>query len=150
MTDLPALPETTGDTGAVLTLKETAERLGVSVKTVRRMVTKGAFPGARKDLMPNGKGEQWVVPVSSLTVHEAGRTSAKATDQGTTGEVTDLRAQVIELTQDRDRWQMLALDRDRTIDRLLATIQHALPAPADQAPPAHKRWWKRRATPPNQ
>jgi predicted site-specific integrase-resolvase len=118
------------DLGTLLTLKETAERLGVSVKTARRMVTRGDFPGAHQAPMPTGKGTQWVVPVSSVLPHENERAQVQASTPAnmTAQEIADLRAQVDRLQAELNVQRALADDRAHALEQLHLTVRMALTA----------------------
>lgn len=145
---LPPGVDSVADLGTLLTLKETAERLGVSVKTARRMVTRGDFPGAHQAPMPTGKGTQWVVPVASLIPHETKRDQVQASAPAsvTAQEMTDLRDQVSKLQAERDLYRALADERAQAIEQLHLTFRLALPQ-GDQ--PGKRRLWRRRSAPGN-
>lgn len=138
---LPPGVDSVADLGTLLTLREVAERLGVSQKTARRMVTRGDFPGAHQAPMPNGKGRQWVVPVASLIPHESRREQVQATipASATAQEVSDLRAQVEKLQAELTLQRALADERAQAIEQLHLTFRLALPA----AQPAKRRLWRR-------
>ena len=61
---LPVGVDRVSDLGTLLSMREVAERLGISTKTVRRMITRGELLGAHQEPMTSGKGLQWVVPYS--------------------------------------------------------------------------------------
>ena len=127
---LPVGVDRVSDLGTLLTLKETAERLGVSVKTARRMVTRGDFPGAHQAPMPTGKGTQWVVPVSSVLPHENERAQVQASTPAnmTAQEIADLRAQVDRLQAELNVQRALADDRAHALEQLHLTVRMALTA----------------------
>lgn len=127
---LPVGVDRVSDLGTLLTLKETADRLGVSVKTARRMVTRGDFPGAHQAPMPTGKGTQWVVPVASVLPHENQRAQVQATTPASVSaqEIADLRAQVAKLESDLALQRALADERREQLDALHKTFQLALTA----------------------
>ena len=127
---LPVGVDRVSDLGTLLTLKEVAERLGVSVKTARRMVTRGDFPGAHQAPMPGGKGTQWVVPVSSVLPHENERAQVQASTPAnmTAQEIADLRAQVDRLQAELNVQRALADDRAHALEQLHLTVRLALTA----------------------
>ena len=133
---LPRGVDRVSDLGTLLTLKETAERLGVSVKTARRMVARGDFLGAHQAPMPTGKGTQWVVPISEVIAHENKRdreqvpTPASVTAQ----EVADLRAQVERLQSDLALQRALADERRTQLEALHTTMRTALTAGTQDTP----------------
>ena len=47
-----------------MTVKEVAEELGVSYRTIIRLIHEGMFPGAYK--IGSGKTMPWLIPVSSF------------------------------------------------------------------------------------
>jgi hypothetical protein len=56
----------------MLTIKETAERLGASPGSVRVWVGQGRFTGARKESTPLGI-DYWLIPESALAGFSMGR-----------------------------------------------------------------------------
>jgi hypothetical protein len=56
----------------MLTIKETAERLGAKPGSVRVWVGQGRFTGARKESTPLGI-DYWLIPESALDGFEMGR-----------------------------------------------------------------------------
>lgn len=141
---LPPGVDRVSDLGTLLTLKETAERLGVSVKTARRMITRGDFPGAHQAPMPNGKGSQWMVPYASLLPHERDRAQAQATAPASVSaqEVDELRAQVAKLESDLALQRALADERREQLDALHKTFQLALTAGQENTPA--RGWFRKR------
>ena len=135
MTELPkeplALPvgvDRLSDLGTLYTLREASERLGVSVKTVRRMITRGDLLGAHQVPMANGKGTQWVVPYSEIVKQEnTAKAQAPAPDQSAS-ELIALREQVAQLEKDRDLFQALATERGQQLEQLHLTFRLSLPA----------------------
>ena len=130
--ELLALPpgvDRLSDLGTLLTLQEVAERLQVSVKTARRMVTAGKFLGAHQVPMQSGKGLQWVVPYSEVVKAEntpkpqATNASSKATE-----ELTELRSQVQQLQARLDVQEALATERAQQLEQLHLTFRLSLPA----------------------
>jgi excisionase family DNA binding protein len=124
---LPVGVERLSDLGTLYTLREASERLGVSVKTVRRMITRGDLLGAHQVPMANGKGTQWVVPYSEIVKQEnTAKAQAPAPDQSTT-ELVALREQVAQLEKDRDLFQALATERGQQLEQLHLTFRLSLP-----------------------
>jgi len=50
-----------------LTVQQTAQRLGVTLKYVRDLLYEGKFPGARK------AGRKWAIPISAVDERLKGR-----------------------------------------------------------------------------
>ena len=124
---LPVGVDRLSDLGTLYTLREASERLGVSVKTVRRMITRGDLLGAHQVPMASGKGTQWVVPYSEIVKQEnTVKAQAPAPDQ-VTGELVALREQVAQLEKDRDLFQALATERGQQLEQLHLTFRLSLP-----------------------
>ena len=124
---LPVGVDRLSDLGTLFTLREASERLGVSVKTVRRMITRGDLLGAHQVPMANGKGTQWVVPYSEIVKQEnTVKAQAPAPDQSAS-ELVALREQVAQLEKDRDLFQALATERGQQLEQLHLTFRLSLP-----------------------
>lgn len=144
MSDLPALPAGVtrlSDLGTLLTIAESATRLGVSAKTVRRMITRGELPGAHKAPMPTGKGEQWLVPVAALDTPQA-KQRTQAEPDPHAQEIESLRAKVTELEHALDTQRALADERAHALEQLHLTVRLALNAGQT---PARRGLFRRRA-----
>lgn len=125
---LPVGVDRLSDLGTLYTLREASERLGVSVKTVRRMITRGDLLGAHQVPMANGKSTQWVVPYSEIVKQEnTAKAQAPAPDQSAS-ELIALREQVAQLEKDRDLFQALATERGQQLEQLHLTFRLSLPA----------------------
>jgi len=127
---MPALPagvDRLSDLGTLLTLREVADRLGVSVKTARRMITRGDLPGAHQAPMANGKGVQWVVPYSSVITHE-NETRQQINPDPVSTELTALRERVTQLETQLDLQRELATERAYQLEQLHLTVRLALNA----------------------
>jgi len=124
---LPVGVDRVSDLGTLFTLKETATRLGLSVKTVRRMVDRGDFPGAHMVPMPNGKGTQWVVPYSEVVRNETAQTKQTTPDPNAE-ELNALRERVAKLESDLAIQQALATEREHALEQLHLTVRLALNA----------------------
>ena len=125
---LPVGVDRLSDLGTLYTLREASERLGVSVKTVRRMITRGDLLGAHQVPMATGKGTQWVVPYSEIVKQEnTAKAQAPAPDQSAS-ELIALREQVAQLEKDRDLFQALATERGQQLEQLHLTFRLSLPA----------------------
>jgi excisionase family DNA binding protein len=130
---MPALPagvDRLSDLGTLLTLREVADRLGISVKTARRMITRGDLPGAHQAPMPNGKGTQWVVPYSSVIAHE-NETRQQVNPDPVTTELDELRQRVAQLETQLDLQRELATERAYQLEQLHLTVRLAL-TPGEQ------------------
>lgn len=127
---MPALPagvDRLSDLGTLLTLREVADRLGISVKTARRMITRGDLSGSHQAPMSNGKGLQWVVPYSSVIAHE-NNTRQQVNPDPVTTELDELRQRVTQLEQQLDLQQALATERAHQLEQLHLTVRLALNA----------------------
>jgi excisionase family DNA binding protein len=148
MTGLPELPPGVTrlpDLGTLLTISESATRLGVSAKTVRRMITRGELPGAHKAPMPTGKGEQWLVPVAALDSPQAKQRTEPAPDLHAQ-EIESLRAKVTELEHALDTQRALADERAHALEQLHLTVRLALNAGQTQQ---RRRLFRRGTKTPN-
>lgn len=124
---LPVGVDRVSDLGTLYTLKETATRLGLSVKTVRRMVDRGDFPGAHLAPMANGKGSQWVVPYSEVVRNENTQAKQATPDPGAE-ELATLRERVAKLETDLALQTALATEREHALEQLHLTVRLALNA----------------------
>lgn len=145
--DLPMLPSgvsSIADLGTVLTLQETAKRLGISAKTVRRMIDRNELLGAHKVPMQSGKGEQWVVPVSSIEQAKS-KTLAQAVPDHQAIELAKLREQVAMLQVRADLHEAIATERGQALEALHMTMR-MLNLGADKPASADKprRKWRRK------
>jgi methyl-accepting chemotaxis protein len=109
------------DIGTTVGLREAAQRLGVSTKTLYRYLTQGKLPGSRK--VDTASGEAWEIPVASL---EAVR--ARATRQGkqvppTQGELQALTQKVAALEARLQSVTAIAAERAATIETLSGTMR---------------------------
>lgn len=143
MSDLPALPpgvDRLADLGTLLTIQETAARLQVSAKTVRRMITRGELPGAHKAPMTTGKGEQWLVPVAALDSPQV-KQRTQAEPDPHAQEIEQLRTRVKELENALDTQRALADERAHALEQLHLTVRLALNA----GQPAKRGLFRRRS-----
>jgi excisionase family DNA binding protein len=127
---MPALPagvDRLSDLGTLLTLREVADRLGISVKTARRMITRGDLPGAHQAPMSKGNGTQWVVPYSSVIAHE-NETRQQVNPDPVTTELDELRQRVAQLETQLDLQRELATERAYQLEQLHLTVRLALSA----------------------
>ena len=138
--DLPMLPsgvDRISDLGTVLSIVEAAQRLGVSQKTVRRMIARNELLGAHQVPMHSGKGEQWQVPVSAIEQHN---TKVRETNPPNVVqlEIERLTAEVVTL---KHQLEVQTVLREQSADQLEAlhiTVRLALQA----APTPKKKWWR--------
>lgn len=114
-----------------VTIREAAQRLGVSADTVRRRIRRGELPGERQE---TPQGYVWRVDVSQATggTGDAPGPSERATEAATTGELDILRERVAglerlvtELQQDRDQWREQAHRADDAGRELRILLQQA-------------------------
>jgi len=139
---LPKGVDRVSDLGTLLTLKEAATRLGVSPKTVRRMIGRGALLGSHQVPMPNGKGSQWVVPYSSVVEQET-KTARQATPDPVADELAQLREENTKLKHDLELSRALADERRHSLEQLHLTVRLALNA---GKPEQSRRWWNKKTT----
>ena len=136
---LPPGVDRLSDLGTLLTLQEVAERLQVSVKTVRRMVTAGKFLGAHQVPMQSGKGLQWVVPYSEVVKAENTPKPQAVASSKATEELSELRQQVQQLQARLDVQEALATERAQQLEQLHTSFRALMPAEADRK----KRRWRK-------
>jgi excisionase family DNA binding protein len=158
MGELPAVGDTspaartgTTDHGTTLTLPEAAERLEMSVRTLRRMVQAGQLEGAY--LAPGKYGETWQVPVATVEQYlTRDRQKVPTATARTQQELDELRHRVQQLEHDLELQRALADERRHQLEqlhmtmRMLTAAQAATPAPQPEPTPAEaprKRWWRR-------
>ncbi len=87
-----------------LSMKHAAERLGVSVDTVRRRMKKGELIGEKE---PTPQGYEWriILPREESDATEPQGEPASASHQGDAIELELLRERIDELKQERDDWK---------------------------------------------
>lgn len=113
-----------------LSMKQAAERLGVSVDTIRRRLKKGELVGEKE---PTPQGYEWriVLPIEEEPQEAPGEPE---TSQGDAIERELLRERIDELKAERDAWREQAQrsgDAERELRILLRQAQElALPAKA--------------------
>lgn len=137
---LPKGVDRLADLGTLLTIKETAARLGLSAKTVRRMIERGALAGAHQVPMPSGKGSQWVVPYSSVVEQETRAAQAATPDPAQT-ELAQLRDQVASLEQQLTVQRALADERAAMLEQLHMTWRLSLTSGQPETP--RRRWGRK-------
>jgi excisionase family DNA binding protein len=137
---LPKGVDRVSDLGTLMTLKEAATRLGVSPKTVRRMIERGALVGSHQVPMPSGKGSQWVVPYSAVVEQET-KTAKQATPDPVAGELAQLREENTKLKHDLELSRALADERRQSLEQLHTTMRVALAAGKSEQP---RRWWQKK------
>lgn len=137
---LPKGVDRLSDLGTLLSLKEAAQKLGKSEKTVRRMVTRGDLPGAHQVPMTSGKGMQWVVPYSSVIAIE-NETRQQVNPDPVSSELAELRAKVAQLESELTVQRVLADERAHALEQLHLTFRLSLPS----GEPQRKRWGRKAA-----
>jgi excisionase family DNA binding protein len=134
----------------MLPLSEVAERLSVSMATVRRMLKRQQLEGA--ELAPGPTGQQWLVPLATVESHLASRRTATAEQQVSrtapaaqvaAAELEELRTRVATLETQLATQRALADERAHALEQLHLTVRLALNA-GNQEPEARRRWWQRR------
>ena len=136
---LPPGVTSIADLGTTYSLTAAAALLGVSVKTVQRMVKRGDLPGSHKAPMENGKGEQWRVPLSALYAHQNKQQATAPAPDPTATELQDLRDKVAKLETELREQRTLADERGHQLEQLHLTFRTALNA--GETP---RRRWKRK------
>jgi excisionase family DNA binding protein len=142
----PAAREPGADHGSTLTLAATAERLGVSVRTVRRMATTGKLAGAY--LAPGKFGETWQIPVATVEQYVAGAPASTPTGPplgpAAREELTELREKVQRLERDLELQRALADERRHQLEQLHMTMRMLTAGQSQTAPEPNqrRRWWK--------
>ena len=128
-------------------MAEAAQRMGVSVATVKRKLRKGELKGQRE---PRPQGFTWMVEIPEVqkqfrTHTRTGESTPISTDatDGAPKEVRRLEEMVtllqneLEATREGSRQQLET--KDRQIEQLHVLLQQAaLPAPRNNRP-----WWRR-------
>ncbi len=128
-----------------VTIKEAADRLGVSVDTVRRRLKAGDLEGRRE---PHGKsGYRWLVQLPDDAQAEGETSAAIGAAIGALSadayELADARARIDglerlidELATDRDAWKQQA-ERAQTLIQQAQSLALALPAQVEPVDVAH-------------
>jgi hypothetical protein len=135
---LPKGVDRLSDLGTLLTLKETAQKLSKSEKTVRRMITRGDLAGAHQVEMSNGKGMQWVIPFSSVIAVE-NETRQQINPDPVTTELAELREKLFRIEQELEVQKVLATERAHALEQLHLTFRLSLPS-GEQS---RRKWWKK-------
>lgn len=141
----PALPkgvDRISDLGTLLTLKEAATQLGVSPKTVRRMIDRGALLGSHQIPMHNNKSTQWVVPYSSVVEQET-KAARQVVPDPVADELAQLRERVTKLQHDLELSRALEHAHANALEQLHTTMRLALTVGQSQQP---RRWWQKKTT----
>ena len=121
-----------------LTISQTASRVGVSAKTVRRMIARNELPGAWIAYDPKAKIKQWLVPVVSIEILDTTRQARPVNTA--TGELTALRTQVQNLENDLRLERALRQNSDHQLQELHQTVRLMIGAQPPQKAP---RWWRK-------
>lgn len=140
---LPVGVDRLSDLGTLLTIKETAQKLGKSEKTVRRMITRGDLAGSHQVEMTTGKGAQWVVPYSSVIGFE-NATRQQINPDPVSAELVALRERVAQLENDLTVQRVLADERAHTLEQLHMTWRLSLNS---GEPVARRKWWGTKTPP---
>ncbi|HZA21576.1 MAG TPA: helix-turn-helix domain-containing protein [Dehalococcoidia bacterium] len=118
----------------MLTIKEAADKLGISENTVRRRLHAGLLRGYQED-PPYGR---WVVELSEEDIATA---RLSAVDGVTPELVAALRDTIRRQGEALEQFSQQLESKDKQIEQLhvlLQQVQAALPAPRDGRP-----WWQR-------
>jgi DNA-binding Lrp family transcriptional regulator len=118
----------------LFTIREAADRLGLSENTVRRRLHAGLLKGYQED-PPYGR---WLVELSDKDIEGA----ARATGDGVTPELVEaLRDTIRRQDETLEQFSRQLESKDQQIKELhvlLQQAQAALPAPRD-----NRSWWQR-------
>ena len=131
-----------------MTMAEAAQRMGVSVATVKRRVRRGELKGHQE---PRPQGFTWMVEVPEAHEKSSTRTSTGGSIRTSTGTVDGSSAEVrrledmlaflqneLEATRQESRQQLENKDQQISeLHVLLQQAQAALPAPKEYRP-----WWR--------
>jgi hypothetical protein len=136
---LPKGVDSVADLGTTFTKKQTADYLGISPKTVERLIHRGQFSGAHKADTNNGKTQEWRIPVAAVYAYQRDKPAPK-----TDPVHSELQAVRDELAQVKDRLrvaEILSEERGKEIERLHMTFRALnAGAPAQQSDqPRRKR-----------
>lgn len=145
---LPAVAGSAGH-GTMLDLRQVADRLGVSLSTVRKAVRQGSYDGA--ELVQGANGQQWLVPlatVESLLAHQAGQ-DRRSNDRArqtreTSDQVAELQVQLAELRGQLAVANALAAERALQLDQLHQSLRTVALTVGQQAEQQQRRRWLRR------
>lgn len=146
----PQLTTTTGvsQIGTTLSVSMAAARLGVSEKTVRRMISAGKLEGAAKT--QGVSGETWAVPlaaVESYIAARAGQPAGHGASRGS-GQVEinqELRRENAQLRHTVEMQAMQLQERERYLQTLEAITSRMLPAAPQTTP---RKWWRKKGEQP--
>jgi excisionase family DNA binding protein len=117
----------------MFTIKEAADRLGISENTVRRRLHTGLLKGYQED-PPYGR---WLIELSDEDIEAAGQSAG---DGVTTELVAALRDTIRRQEETLEQFSQQMESKDRQIEQLhvlLQQAQAALPAPRNG-----RSWWK--------
>ena len=120
-------------------LPEAAQRLGVSVDTVKRRLRRGELKGQR---VPRPQGYTWLIELPDSQIDSMADSTASSTAEldSATIEVLNLR-EMLAMAQSQIATQKEELaNKNKQIEQLhvlLQQAQAALPAPRDS-----RRWWR--------
>lgn len=149
-----ALPATAsaGHYGTMLPLPEAAARLGRSVQTVRRMVTRGELEGAEKG--PGPFGPQWLVPLATVESFLVRRQAtalphpmvqAKPAPAELEAALLELKAELAAARAELATERAVSNERAQQLEALHSTMR-TLAITAAATPATRKRWWQRTNT----
>jgi hypothetical protein len=131
-----------------VTMAEAAQRMGVSVATVKRRVRRGELKGQRE---PRPQGFTWMVEMPEVqeqfktrtmtgtrTPTSTGTTDGSSTEVRRLEEMVSLLQSELEATRKESRQQLDIKDQQiQQLHILLQQAQAALPAPRD-----NRSWWR--------
>jgi hypothetical protein len=127
---------------ALVSLPEAAQRLGVSVDTIKRRLRRGELKGQQ---VPRPQGYSWLIeinlPCSSDDCMADSSETNTTSHAGSTVEVLNLREMLAMAKAQIVAQQEQLTTKDKQIEQLhvlLQQAQEALPAPRGARP-----WWKR-------
>jgi excisionase family DNA binding protein len=116
----------TDDSGAWVTVREAARRLGRSARTIQRMASAGTLPAKRQ-------GKRLFVDIGAIA--DTDQAERRDDDADSAAKIARLTTIVEQLTQERD-YLMRLLDREQELRAMSLT-------PTRQIAPPSRPWWKR-------
>jgi len=118
----------------LLTIKEAADKLGLSENTVRRRLHSGLLNGYQED-PPNGK---WLIELSDEDIESAGRTKVDGVAPELVEALRDTIRRQGETLEQFSRQIESKDEQIRELHVLLQQAQAALPAPREN----RHLWWR--------
>lgn len=145
MSEQPALPAKAGtaEHGTLLSLRDAAARLSVSVATLRRWLRAGELDGAVQQR--GAHGPEWFVPLATVESRLAGSRVAKPATSSSASELAAAVELVHRLELELATVRALAAERAQQLDQLHATMRTLMLTAGSEpaSEPQRKRWWRK-------